>query len=343
MLEMLLDKKLLFVLMGILTGLGVVDKCIVSMTMKRMVEAAGSMSKSNHPLMRLVRAKFEHACMISDTVENVGVFVDKYLYEYKVCGLRLHTLRRLEKICAGLLIVTGLVGAGLSYQVYGMGDAVLRMGACGAGLGILVWLFHLTTDENYCMQMAKNYMVDYLENVCLHKYEKANQKERTGRRDSVIKKDETNDTKEEKAEKEDKTEQEEKEESVPVSGSGVVQMQRESKLSHRHQQQSLEEFHDLRNYVDGDSLQRVSWKHVARDQGWFVKRFEQEPNVQIQIIEYAKMPSAMHEVRLSMMMALVEQCEQEKRAYGMLLPKAELVVGSGIRQYQQAKKFLAQA
>lgn len=72
MLEMLLDKKLLFVLMGLLTGLGVVDKCIVSMTMKRMVEAAGSMSKSNHPLMRLIRAKFEHACMISDTVENVG-------------------------------------------------------------------------------------------------------------------------------------------------------------------------------------------------------------------------------------------------------------------------------
>ncbi len=213
MLEMLLDKKLLFVLMGILTGLGVVDKCIVSMTMKRMVEAAGSMSKSNHPLMRLVRAKFEHACMISDTVENVGVFVDKYLYEYKVCGLRLHTLRRLEKICAGLLIVTGLVGAGLSYQVYGMGDAVLRMGACGAGLGILVWLFHLTTDENYCMQMAKNYMVDYLENVCLHKYEKANQKDapathRTKRQCDQKKRDKIQ--KKKKAEKEDKTEKKKK-------------------------------------------------------------------------------------------------------------------------------------
>ena len=181
MLEMLLDKKLLFVLMGMLTGLGVADKCIVSMTMKRMVEAAGSMSKSNHPLMRLVRAKFEHACMISDTVENVGVFVDKYLYEYKVCGLRLHSLRRLEKMCSGLLIVTGLAGAGITCQVYGMGDEALRMGAAGCGLGILVWLFHLTTDENYCMEMAKNYMVDYLENVCLRKYEKMNQKERTVR------------------------------------------------------------------------------------------------------------------------------------------------------------------
>ena len=181
MLEMLLDKKLLFVLMGMLTGLGVADKCIVSMTMKRMIEAAGSMSKSNHPLMRLVRAKFEHACMISDTVENVGVFVDKYLYEYKVCGLRLHSLRRLEKMCSGLLIVTGLAGAGITCQVYGMGDEALRMGAAGCGLGILMWLFHLTTDENYCMEMAKNYMVDYLENVCLRKYEKMNQKERTVR------------------------------------------------------------------------------------------------------------------------------------------------------------------
>ena len=181
MLEMLLDKKLLFVLMGMLTGLGVADKCIVSMTMRRMIEAAGSMSKSNHPLMRLVRAKFEHACMISDTVENVGVFVDKYLYEYKVCGLRLHSLRRLEKMCSGLLIVTGLAGAGITCQVYGMGDEALRMGAVGCGLGILVWLFHLTTDENYCMEMAKNYMVDYLENVCLRKYEKMNQKERTVR------------------------------------------------------------------------------------------------------------------------------------------------------------------
>ena len=181
MLEMIMDTKLLFVLMGIFAGIGVADKCVVGMTMKRLVQAAGNMNKSTHPLMRLVRAKFEHACMISDTVENVGVFVDKYLYEYKICGLPLHTVRRLEKICAGLCALTGLAGAFFSYQLYGMGDAVLKTGACGVGLGILVWLFHLTTDEEYCLQMATNYMVDYLENVCLHKYEKNNGKERTGR------------------------------------------------------------------------------------------------------------------------------------------------------------------
>ena len=246
MLEMLLDKKLLFVLMGMLTGLGVADKCIVSMTMKRMVEAAGSMSKSNHPLMRLVRAKFEHACMISDTVENVGVFVDKYLYEYKVCGLRLHSLRRLEKMCSGLLIVTGLAGAGLTYRVYGMGDEALRMGAAGCGLGILVWLFHLTTDENYCMEMAKNYMVDYLENVCLRKYEKMNQKERTVRvniengpaEDEIqkgeIQKDEIQKDEIQRDEVQE-TEAGTEETPAPVPDHSVVHMQRENRRRERTQ------------------------------------------------------------------------------------------------------------
>ena len=113
MLEMLLDKKLLFVLMGMLTGLGVADKCIVSMTMKRMVEAAGSMSKSNHPLMRLVRAKFEHACMISDTVENVGVFVDLALAALLlialVMGWRQGFMQALTRI---LVVVAALLLAG---------------------------------------------------------------------------------------------------------------------------------------------------------------------------------------------------------------------------------------
>lgn len=251
MLEMLLDKKLLFVLMGMLTGLGVADKCIVSMTMKRMIEAAGSMSKSNHPLMRLVRAKFEHACMISDTVENVGVFVDKYLYEYKVCGLRLHSLRRLEKMCSGLLIVTGLAGAGITCQVYGMGDEALRMGAAGCGLGILVWLFHLTTDENYCMEMAKNYMVDYLENVCLRKYEKMNQKERTvrvnienGPAEEEIQKDKIQRDEIQKDEiQKDEIQRDEVQETeagteetpVPVPDHSVVHMQRENRRRERTQ------------------------------------------------------------------------------------------------------------
>ena len=146
MLEVMMEGRVPYVLMGILTVIGIWSKIVVHVSLKRLVGAAGSMNKSNHPLMRLVKAKFEHACMVSDTVENVGVFVDKYLYEYRVFGLRLHTL-------------------------------VLQTGAAGAALAVLVYLIHLTTDEGYRLDAVKNYMVDYLENVCRHKYEKAAQKE----------------------------------------------------------------------------------------------------------------------------------------------------------------------
>lgn len=177
MLRMIVDKQIIVIALGIFTIAGILSKCMVNAILSRLVRAAGNMNKSPHPLMRLVRAKFEHACMVSEKVENVEVFVDKYLYGYKVLGIRLHSLRRLEKAAALLCIVTGLLGAVLTYSIYGMNDLVLRTGVIGAGLGILVYVFHLTTDENYRMQMARNYMVDYLQNVCLHRYEKSRQKE----------------------------------------------------------------------------------------------------------------------------------------------------------------------
>ena len=178
MLKMILDKHVLFVLMGIFTVLGVVSKCIVTVTLNRLVRAAGNMNKTTHPFIRLVRAKFEHACMISDKVENVGVFVDKYLYEYKVAGFRLHSLRRMEKAASGLCLLIGALGAFLEYWIHGMGDAVLRTGAVGGILAVLIYLFHLTTDEDYRIEAAKNYMVDYLENVCAYRYRKERQAEK---------------------------------------------------------------------------------------------------------------------------------------------------------------------
>lgn len=177
MLEMMLDKKIIFLLLGIVTAIGVISKLVVNVILKRLVSAAGNMSKSNHSLMRLVRAKFEHACMVSDKVVNVRVFVDKYLYEYRVAGLKIHSWRRLEKAAAWMCVLIGAAGAALEYTLNGMQEMVIRSGATGAVLAILVYLFHLTTDEGYRLEGVQTYMVDYLENVCLHKYEKPVPKE----------------------------------------------------------------------------------------------------------------------------------------------------------------------
>ena len=172
MLEIIVNNRLIYVMTGGVAALGVVSKIISNLSLKRMVKAAGNMSKSNHALMRLVRAKFEHACMVSEKVENVQVFVEKYLYEYKVLGVKLHTWRGLQTFCVVLCLVLGALGAFFEYLVNGMGDNVIRIGAYGGIFGVLLYLFHLTSDENYRLEATRNYMVDYLENVCLHKYEK---------------------------------------------------------------------------------------------------------------------------------------------------------------------------
>lgn len=177
MLKMMLDKHVFYVLMGIFAVLGVLSKFIANTSLKRLVRAAGNMGKSSHSLMRLVRAKFEHACMVSDRVENVRVFVDKYVYEYKVLGIKLYSLRRMERVSAAICLMIGVLGAVTEYQVRGMQDQVIRMGATGGTLAVLLYLFQMTTDEAMQMEMVRNYMVDYLENVCLHKYEKVHQKE----------------------------------------------------------------------------------------------------------------------------------------------------------------------
>lgn len=177
MLEMILDKHVIWVIIGLGAAAGVVSKCIVNVSLKRLVRGAGNMGKSTHPFIRLVRAKFEHACMVSEKVENVEAFVDKYLYEYRVAGLKLHSLQRMEVTAVGICMAAGILGGFLEYTGNGMNDEVLTTGAFGIGAGILLYLLHLTTDEKYSVSVVRNYMVDYLENVCLHRYEKAYQKE----------------------------------------------------------------------------------------------------------------------------------------------------------------------
>ena len=177
MLELMLDRHVIYVLMGMSTFAGVVSKVVVGRTLRKLVAAAESMGKSNHPLMRLVRAKFEHTCMISEKVENVGVFVDKYLYEYRVGGVRLHAWRRLQMAGAGLCLILGGVGAIISYRIKGATEQTAMIGGTGVALALIVFLVHMLTDEEYRLEAVRNYMVDYLENIYQHRYEKTYKKE----------------------------------------------------------------------------------------------------------------------------------------------------------------------
>ena len=177
MLERILTQQVFFYFVGAVIAIGILAKLISGISLKRLVRAASNMGKSNHALMKLVRAKFEHACMVSDKVQNVRAFVDKYVYEFKVLGLRLHAWQHLEKTTIWLCGILSLAGAGIAYSADGADSTVYQYIILGSAGMIVLLLLHITSDERYQMEVIKTYMVDFLENTYAHRYTKKNRKE----------------------------------------------------------------------------------------------------------------------------------------------------------------------
>ena len=177
MLEMFVVRETVFFLTGVMIGIGAIARLITGISLKKLVRAASNMSKSNHPLMRLVRAKFEHGCMVSDKVQNVGAFVEKYLYEYRVLGVRLHTWRQWAKGSIWLCLIFGATGTALAYAAGEREQGLYRYGILGGMGALALFLLRMLADDAYQLEAAKTYMVDFLENTYAHRYEKTNQKE----------------------------------------------------------------------------------------------------------------------------------------------------------------------
>lgn len=175
MLEAIIKHNLIFYVMGIAVAVGIFAKVISYITAGKMVKAASEIQKSNHRLMKLVKAKFEHASMVSDKVQNVDAFVKKYLYEYKVLGVRFYTWRACQMKIIWLVAALGILGILGSYKLYGMGEMVFQYAAWTSVFAVLLFSIHILGEEKAKLSATRNYMVDYLENVCIRRYEKTNQ------------------------------------------------------------------------------------------------------------------------------------------------------------------------
>jgi hypothetical protein len=203
MLQNMLKQGVVIYVMGILLFIGFLAKIISAFTVRNLVRAAGEIQKSEHRLMKLVKAKFEHASMISDRVQNVEAFVDKYLYEYRVMGIRLHTWQTLPKL---LLFIVGGIGVFSIFECFrmeGIGETTLAYVQWTGLFVLFLALLFFVLEEKSKMLAAKNYMVDYLENVCVSRYMKKHRAEEA-EQEKV----------EEPVEEEEPKQQEEREETV---------------------------------------------------------------------------------------------------------------------------------
>ena len=171
MLEKIVTDEILFYLIQATIFIGILSRIVVGVTIKRLLKAAGNMAKSDHTFIKYLKAKFEHACMVNSKVNNVEVFVDKHVLEYRNLGIRLHSWRMLEKSTiwgCGILTILGILGEYAVHKWNGLIDQYMAVGV--AGMVILILLF-FAGDEEYKIRAIKVYLVDYLENVYAKKKE----------------------------------------------------------------------------------------------------------------------------------------------------------------------------
>lgn len=164
--------EIIFYVMGVLLGISLLAKLISTITVRKMVKEAAEIQKSNHKLMKLIKAKFEHASLVSDRVQNVGAFVDKYIYEYRVLGIRLQTWRGIPKKTLLIILILGVFSVCESLRKNGFAESSIEYIQWTSIFVLILALVQFVSGENGRLEAARNYMVDYLENVCIHRYAK---------------------------------------------------------------------------------------------------------------------------------------------------------------------------
>ena len=172
------DPRVIAYMMAGIGVLGILAKIINQLTLYRLVRAAGNMPKSTHRLIKLVRAKYEHACMIHDSVENIDAFVEKYIYEYRGFLFRIHTWRQIEILTVWFAGILAALGASVNYLSLGLTETVYQYIAAGIAEMVLLSVIIRLSDEPYKINAVRMYMVDYLENVCAVRLRKQTQRER---------------------------------------------------------------------------------------------------------------------------------------------------------------------
>ena len=153
--EAVAETGIIFYLMLGVGIVGILAKGMNYVTLHKLVNAAGSMSKSTHKLMKLVRAKYEHACMVHDRVENVNAFVEKYIYEYRGFFLKIHTWRQIQIQSiwfAGILAAIGAVG---HFMAHGFCEQVYQYGALGAAEMVALFVISQLSDESYKIERRR--------------------------------------------------------------------------------------------------------------------------------------------------------------------------------------------
>lgn len=126
------------------------------------------------------------------------------------------------------------------------------------------------------------------------------------------------------------------------AGSRVLPPARESNLEQESgRRPGADDFAGYAAYRPGDSIRRIDWRALAREQGLLVKRFSGGGGQRL-LLDFEALPAAMPvEARLSQLCRWVLEADRLGHEYGLLLPDGELAPGRGARHRHACLEALA--
>lgn len=168
--ELYKNNWLIYIMLG-LGGVGILLKMIISSIYRRLMKAAKHMGTTNHKVLKALRTKFETNYTMNLGVNNVDIFVDKYVYTQKFCGIYLYTW---ENLSGQILLLSMLIGsisaiAGLLYEC-GKDKILLTLLTGIVVSAVLISLEHFINIPIKKFVIRAN-IKDYLENYLITKLE----------------------------------------------------------------------------------------------------------------------------------------------------------------------------
>lgn len=171
----LFDKNIfIYIMLGLLGG-GILLKILLDIIYSRLVKASDNMATSNNKLTKTMKKKFEACFKLKIGVNNVDIFVDKYVFRQRFCGILLSTW---ENICGQILVLCLLVGSistilGLIYEC-GKQQVLSTFSVGILSSGLLIFLEGLVNLSSKKELLRLN-MKDYLENILKVRLEQENE------------------------------------------------------------------------------------------------------------------------------------------------------------------------
>jgi uncharacterized protein (DUF58 family) len=93
--------------------------------------------------------------------------------------------------------------------------------------------------------------------------------------------------------------------------------------------EGADDFSELKDYVPGDPMQRISWKSLSRGHGLMTKYFEGNSSPVSYIIDWNMIYAESKERKLGIMAHMIIDSEMKKMQYGISIPDITISPGMG--------------